>query len=58
MLVSPRIIRNERDALDITNELRNRIKDLERLEAKLLPEPKEPEKKEAEQEPEGEPAAQ
>ncbi len=58
VLVSPRIIRNERDALDITNELRNRIKDLERLEAKLLPEPKEPEKKEAEQEPEGEPAAQ
>lgn len=59
VLVSPRIIRTERDALDITNELRLRVKDLERLEAKLAPPRDEPvREKEAAQEPEVEPAAQ
>ena len=37
VLVSPRIIRDTRGALDITNELRQRMEDLERLEAKIAP---------------------
>lgn len=58
VLVTPRIIRNERDSLDITNELRQRMEDLERLEARLAPRQEEPETKEAIQEPEGEAATQ
>jgi general secretion pathway protein D len=37
VLVSPRIVRDERGARDITNELRRRMEDLERLEAKIAP---------------------
>ena len=37
VLVSPRVIRDERGALDITNELRQRMEDLERLEARIAP---------------------
>lgn len=59
VLVSPRIIRTERDALDITNELRTRVNDLERLEAKLAPRRAQPvDEKEVKQEPEGETATQ
>lgn len=35
VLVSPRIIRDERDALEATAELRRRMEDLERLERKI-----------------------
>lgn len=35
VLVSPRIVRNERDALEATVELRRRMEDLERLERKI-----------------------
>lgn len=37
VLVSPRVIRDQRGAQDITNELRRRMEDLERLEAKIAP---------------------
>ena len=37
VLVTPRVIRDARGAMDITNELRQRVEDLERLEAKIAP---------------------
>lgn len=56
VLVTPRVIRDERDSQDITNELRRRMEDLERLEAKLAPPKDEFADEEAVWEPEGEPA--
>jgi general secretion pathway protein D len=35
ILVTPRVIRDEREALEATEELRRRMKDLERLEGKI-----------------------
>jgi general secretion pathway protein D len=58
VLVKPRIVRDERDAFELTNELRERMEDLERLEAKLVRQREEPEEEETVQEPEGEAAAQ
>lgn len=37
VMVSPRIVSNAREAREITDELRRRIEDLERLEAKIEP---------------------
>jgi general secretion pathway protein D len=39
VMVSPRIVRDAREAREITDELRRRMEDLERLEAKLQPKP-------------------
>ncbi|MDH3230468.1 MAG: type II secretion system secretin GspD [Alphaproteobacteria bacterium] len=39
VLVSPRIVRDAREAREITDELRRRMEDLERLEAKIQPKP-------------------
>jgi general secretion pathway protein D len=36
VLVTPRVIRDQRGALEITNELRQRMKDLKRMEASLV----------------------
>jgi general secretion pathway protein D len=58
VLVSPRVIRDERGALEITSELRRRLEDLERLEAKIAPRQEDPAEDELEEKPEGEPAAQ
>lgn len=40
VMVSPRVIGNAREAQEITDEMRRRMEDLERLEAKIRPEPK------------------
>jgi len=58
VLVSPRVIRDERGALEITSELRRRLEDLERLEGKIAPRQEDPAEDELEEKPEGEPAAQ
>jgi len=52
VLVSPRIVRDERGARDITNELRRRMEDLERLEAKIAPKQEDSAKEGPEQLPE------
>ena len=39
VLVSPRIVRDAREAREVTDELRRRMEDLERLEAKIQPKP-------------------
>lgn len=54
VMVSPRVVGTAREAQEITEELRRRMEDLERLEAKLAPKP-EPE---PEPEPEAEPQAE
>ena len=58
VLVSPRIIRDTRGALDITNELRQRMEDLERLEAKIAPKREDSAEEEPEEEPKGAPTAE
>lgn len=39
VMVSPRVVSDAREAREITDELRRRMEDLERLEAKINPEP-------------------
>jgi general secretion pathway protein D len=39
VMVSPRIVRDAREARDITDEMRRRMEDLERLESKIQPKP-------------------
>lgn len=58
VLVSPRVIRDQRGALNITNELRQRMEGLERLEAKIAPKQEDRAEDEPEEKPEGEPAAE
>ncbi|MCK5622886.1 MAG: type II and III secretion system protein, partial [Alphaproteobacteria bacterium] len=58
VLVSPRIVRDERGARDITNELRRRMEDLERLEAKIAPKQEDRAEDEPEENPEDGPAAE
>ena len=58
VLVSPRIVRDERGARDITNELRRRMEDLERLEAKIAPKQEDRAEDEPEEMPEDGPAAE
>lgn len=58
VLVSPRIVRDERGARDITNELRRRMEDLERLEAKIAPKQEDRAEDEPEEKPEDGPAAE
>lgn len=58
VLVSPRIIRDTRGAMDITNELRQRMEDLERLEAKIAPKREDSAEEKPEEEPEGAPTAE
>ena len=58
VMVSPRVIRDERGALDITNELRRRVEDLERLEAKIAPKQEDRAEGESEEKPEDGPATE
>jgi general secretion pathway protein D len=58
VLVSPRIVRDERGARDITNELRRRMENLERLEAKIAPKQEDRAEDEPEEKPEDGPAPQ
>jgi general secretion pathway protein D len=58
VLVTPRVIRDERGAMEITNELRRRLEDIERLEAKIAPRQEDRAEDEPEEKPEGEPAAE
>ncbi len=58
VLVSPRIIRDTRGAMDITNELRQRMEDLARLEAKIAPKREDSAEEKPEEEPEGAPTAE
>jgi general secretion pathway protein D len=39
VMVSPRIVRDAREAREVTDELRRRMEDLERLESKIQPKP-------------------
>jgi general secretion pathway protein D len=56
VLVSPRVVHDERGALAITQELRSRMEDIERLEAKVVPR-QAPEEQASEQETADEPAS-
>ncbi|MBE9551902.1 MAG: type II secretion system protein GspD, partial [Proteobacteria bacterium] len=58
VLVTPRVIRDEQGAQDVTNELRKRMEDLERLEAKLLPKQEDRAEDDPEEKPEEEPATE
>lgn len=54
VLVTPRVIRDQIGAMEMTQELRRRMEDLERLEAKVEPKVDIPEEEGSEEEPEGE----